>query len=157
MRHARFDVENTADGHLRVRMALSHEIEQVEAMLVASALPLEGIADHFERFHVLVESDRVLGAAGLEVYGGFALLRSVVIEPSLRRRGYGVALVEHVASAARRLDVKELYLLTTTAASYFARLGFAHVERSALPNALLASVELQGACPLSAAVMHKRL
>lgn len=48
----------------------------------------------------------------------------------------------------------EVYLLTTTAATYFPRLGFTEVPRASAPAALLASREFQDACPQTATLMH---
>ena len=55
---------------------------------------------------------------------------------------------------ARELGLRELYLLTTTAAAYFPRFGFERIGREALPSSLQASEELRGACPASAAAMR---
>lgn len=138
---------------LEVRPARPEERAAVEALLVAAELPVAGVADHFERFLVLVEGDAVTGAAGLEVYGSLGLIRSVVIDPSRRGRGHGANLVARIVGIAKSLGVVELYLLTTTATAYFEQLGFAPVERSALPEGLGDSAELRGACPSSARAM----
>jgi amino-acid N-acetyltransferase len=62
--------------------------------------------------------------------------------------------VQAVLARARALGLRELYLLTTTAAGYFPRFGFETVGREALPPVLSASEELRGACPASAIAMR---
>jgi amino-acid N-acetyltransferase len=53
--------------------------------------------------------------------------------------------------------IEELYLLTTTADQYFPRFGFTRTTRSAVPDAVKASAEFQGACPDTAVVMTRRV
>jgi amino-acid N-acetyltransferase len=51
--------------------------------------------------------------------------------------------------------IEEVYLLTTTAEKYFPRFGFNRTARSAVPEAVKASAEFQGACPDTAVVMKR--
>ncbi|HEY3587088.1 MAG TPA: GNAT family N-acetyltransferase, partial [Myxococcaceae bacterium] len=69
-------------------------------------------------------------------------------------RGVGAELVRAVLERARALGLRELYLLTTSAAGYFPRFGFERIGREALPSSLQASEEMRGACPSSAAAMR---
>lgn len=97
------------------------------------------------------------GAVGLEVFADAALLRSAVVHPTLRGAHVGEALVHAIIAHAGRTGVRDLVLLTTTAAEWFPRFGFIRIARSAVPVALHASAELRGACPASAVVMHRRV
>ncbi len=100
----------------------------------------------------MVREDGVIAAvAGLERFGDAALLRSVAVDPHARTRGLGLAVVADRIVAARHAGLPAVHLLTTTAADYFARLGFVRIDRGALPAALSGSPELTGACPASAA------
>ena len=65
-----------------------------------------------------------------------------------------MAATEQLAAA---IGVSELYLLTETAEAWFLRLGYVSVARDAVPVSLMASPEFSGACPDSAAVLHKTL
>jgi amino-acid N-acetyltransferase len=58
---------------------------------------------------------------------------------------------------AQNLGTPALYLLTTTAQTYFPAFGFEQIARSAVPTSVQASVEFTSACPSSAVVMRKRL
>jgi amino-acid N-acetyltransferase len=85
------------------------------------------------------------------------LLRSVAVEPSVRRSGLGEALVGGIVAQARELGLRELYLLTTTAPEFFERLGFSHVIRSDVPAAVAESWEFRTGCPQSAQAMRRAL
>jgi amino-acid N-acetyltransferase len=126
-------------------------------LLRDAGLPLAGVEEHIETFLVAEDSGRIAGAAGLEVYGDVALLRSVVVAAARRGTGLGRALVAEAVAQAQRRGVRELVLLTTTAALFFARLGFRQVERERLDPRLLASAELRGECCASAVAMRRRL
>jgi amino-acid N-acetyltransferase len=63
--------------------------------------------------------------------------------------------VERVLDEGRAAGVREVYLLTTTAEHYFPRLGFACVDREAVPRAVQGSAEFTGACPATAVVMRR--
>ena len=47
--------------------------------------------------------------------------------------------------------------LTTTAADYFARLGFVRIDRDAAPPAIRATAQFASLCPASAHVMRREL
>ena len=57
----------------------------------------------------------MVGCAALEIYTGGALLRSVVIDNSVRTRGIGTQLVTAALELARVRGAPAVYLLTTTA------------------------------------------
>lgn len=63
------------------------------------------------------------GVVGLEVYGKVALLRSLAVSATSRGNGYGKDLVARAERYAQSLGVTEIYLLTTTAATFFEQLG----------------------------------
>lgn len=66
-------------------------------------------------------------------------------------------VLEQVLEQASDEGIEELFLLTTTAEKYFPRFGFSSTSRSAVPTAIKASAEFQGACPDSAVVMTRRV
>jgi amino-acid N-acetyltransferase len=99
----------------------------------------------------------IVGSAGIETHGDYALLRSAVVSRALQGRGIGKRLVDAVIADAKRRGISALYLLTTTAGEYFPSFGFERVDRSSVPVELEESAEFQGACPASATVMRKVL
>lgn len=58
---------------------------------------------------------------------------------------------------ARTHGIKSVYLLTTTAADYFPRMGFARIERDEVPVAVQQSTEFRTLCPASAVAMRRVL
>jgi amino-acid N-acetyltransferase len=141
-----------------IRRAKNADLEAVSALLETAKLPLDGVAESFENF-VVAEGNwiDIVGAAGLEVYGRFSLLRSVVVAPGWQGYGVGRALTGEILSRARARNIDEVFLLTTTAENFFPSFGFQRIERADLPPELEQSAELTGACPASATVMKLAL
>ncbi len=113
----------------------------VAALLRAAGLPVPGAEDAPVQMRVLREGGRLLACAGYERYGERALLRSVAVAAEARGRGLGRALAAALLAELEARGTRETYLLTLEAAGFFARLGFAPIERSAAPAAVLASHE----------------
>jgi amino-acid N-acetyltransferase len=104
-------------------------------------------------FSLLFRDDVLIGSAGLERYGDISLLRSVAVAAPERGQGLGQAVVQQALDHASSLGVRQVVLLTTTAADFFLRFGFHSISRAEVPLAVQASVEFQEACPVSANVM----
>ncbi len=129
----------------------------IETLLTDAGLPRDGAQDHLGSF-IVGEVDGIIVCAGaLEHYDEAALLRSVVVSASRRGSGAGGQLYEALTAMARSRGIGKLYLLTTTAPAFFARRGFKEAARDAVPAAMHASREFQGACPASATLMSLSL
>jgi amino-acid N-acetyltransferase len=123
----------------------------VRELVMRAGLPVEGLEEQFPAaFVVAQQAGDLVGAAGLERYGAGGLLRSVVVAERCRRTGVGRALVRDRLRAAAASELDRVFLLTTTAATYFEHLGFVAAARSEAPPLLAASVEFARACPDSA-------
>jgi N-acetylglutamate synthase-like GNAT family acetyltransferase len=103
------------------------------------------------------EDGNIIGAVGCEAYKENGLLRSLVIHPSYRRLGLGRVLTAEMETCAQEKGMKTLYLLTTTAADYFPRLGFQITPRSSVPVGIAATEEFRNLCPATAVCMCKQL
>jgi uncharacterized protein len=103
------------------------------------------------------EDGKIIGAVGCEAYKEYGLLRSLVIHPSYRGLGLGRGLIAEMETYAQEKGIKTLYLLTTTAADYFPRLGFQISQRSSVPDCIAATEEFKNLCPASAVCMCKQL
>jgi amino-acid N-acetyltransferase len=136
-----------------IRSAEARDLPQIEALLAASSLPLEGAREAFQVGFVAEDGDRIVGAAALECYEDGALLRSVVVAASARGQGLGERLTMAAVEAARRRAAPAVYLLTTTAANFFPRLGFLGCSRDAVPPSVQQSIEFRSACPATATVL----
>ena len=137
-----------------IRTATADDVDAVEAALRASELPLDGLRDQFGEAYAIAESDgRLIGVEGIEVHGNDGLLRSAAVVSQWRGKGVGDALTRDRIEWARRRGLRSLYLLTTTAADYFPRFGFASVDRDTAPAAVRESREFSEACPSTAHFM----
>ena len=76
---------------------------------------------------------------------------------AVRGTGAGRALVEEAEREAERLGVRVIYLLTTTAAGFFERVGYRSVGRETAPPAIRGTREFGELCPASATFMAKHL
>jgi amino-acid N-acetyltransferase len=77
--------------------------------------------------------------------------------PDHRNRGLGLRLVRRLELEAEASGLKCLVLLTQTAESFFARLGYSLIDRAAAPDSVKASAEFRSLCPASAVCMTKPL
>src|SRR5262244_3548539 len=140
-----------------VRPASAEDWPAIEQLLRLRERPADGARSQLEGFLAVEEDGVLVGCAGLEQYGDVGLLRSVAVAETLAGRGLGRQLVTSSIDLARQRRLRDLYLLTTTAADYFPRFGFEPLPREALPAVLSASEELRGACPASAIAMRLAL
>jgi N-acetylglutamate synthase-like GNAT family acetyltransferase len=141
-----------------LRSARPSDLTDALALLAAAGLPTGGVDDPLGAGYCVAErAGRMLGVAGLEVHGAFGLLRSVVVHPDQRGTGVARALVDDRLARARQLGLHSVYLLTTTAADYFAQRGFIAVARDEVPPPIRAAGEFAQVCPQSAVVMVRML
>lgn len=140
-----------------MRRATSHDWPKISDLLETVDLPLAGVEAHLSDFFLAFRDDDLIGSAGLECYGDTALLRSVAVAVPERGYGLGQALVQQLLAYAVSLEVRQVVLLTTTAADFFLRFGFQTISRAEVPRASQASVEFQEACPASATAMSLEL
>lgn len=139
---------------IHIRSARPADLPEVRRLLSDMQLPLEGVPEDLLHFFVALDGNRTAGVAGLEFADGdAALLRSVAVNDGYRSLGIAAQLVDKGIMDARAEGCNALYLLTTTAADYFARRGFVVVERGTVPRSLLETAEFRGACPDSATLM----
>jgi N-acetylglutamate synthase-like GNAT family acetyltransferase len=135
----------------------SWERDGLKAALAKVGLPADDVAEPrclFWRFET--RADIPAGFGGLEIHGGHALLRSVVTLPQLRRMGIGRAIVTALEIEARALKCRPIYLVTTSEALFFGRLGYAVCARSDVPEAVQKSSHFGRLCCANGTVMVKQ-
>ena len=116
--------------------------------LKAANLPTDDLTS--EPFRYFTAGDLAWGGVGV---GSDALLRSVVVAPNARGRGFGVAVVEDLSQRAKQAGVERLWLLTTSAAPFFRKLGWRIANRAEAPVAIAQSRQFTDLCPASATFM----
>jgi amino-acid N-acetyltransferase len=121
-------------------------------------LPHEDLTpQHLSHFWVIKEKREIVGTVGLEIHGRSALLRSLAVGPRFWKRGFASELSTTAEDFAASLNIKELYLLTMTAESFFLKRGYQRIERNCAPPAIQGTAEFQGLCPVSSVLMIKQL
>lgn len=139
---------------IEIMPAAVEDLEHIKALLVANELPVAGVDDHWKTFVVARDGVKVVGCGGSETYPTVALIRSVAVDPSYRSRGLGRRIVRQLLDRLASRGLREFYLLTTTAEAYFKKRGFKRIDRDEMHPQLLASREMQDACPDTAVCMR---
>ncbi|MFY7923167.1 MAG: GNAT family N-acetyltransferase, partial [Gemmatimonas sp.] len=103
--------------HPIIRSAQLDDLPDIEELLVACALPTDGVAQLLrttpEQFLLAHNSKGALVAmAGVEGDGAHGLLRSVAVHPDWRSHGVGGRLVQRILERADADGRAALYLLT---------------------------------------------
>lgn len=130
----------------------------VKDLLDAAQLPIADITpEHMKHFFGAWEGSSLAGVVGMEPLGATALLRSLAITALKRGSGLGSALLAQVEKYAMEQGVRSMFLLTTTAESYFEKRGYARISREEVPEAIRNTVEFTSLCPGSAVLMVKHM
>lgn len=144
--------------NLAETISVSPAPEAARGLLAAASLPTSDLTDEqLAKFFYCGSVTAPSALVGIEIHGTEALLRSLVVDPTVRSKGLGSALVERAEAHAATHGVGTLYLLTTTAENFFARRGYHRVDRTLAPAAIRSTREFAGLCPASSAFMCKRL
>jgi len=139
----------------RIRSATVADLGAVEALVTAAGLPTDGIADHFgERYAIAEGEGATIGTTGVEVYGASGLLRSAAVDAGWRGSGVGDALTRDRLRWAASRGLRDVWLLTTTAADYFPRFGFERVDRNSAPPLVQQSMQFSQTCCATAVAMR---
>lgn len=127
-------------------------------LLEAAGLPTADLTDDaMKDFFYVGSAATPLAVVGVQLFGVDALLRSLVVSPDHRTLGLGRRLVAHAEQHARNQGATTVYLLTTTAESFFLARGYVVAARDGAPSAIRATPEFSGLCPASSAFLTKRL
>lgn len=142
---------------LDLRRADGEDLSYVERLLERNGLPTEDVRSKPECFYVVYDGEDRIGIGGLETDRNVGLLRSVVVDRSVRGHGYGTRLCERLETKARDVGVETLYLLTTTASEFFSGRDYVEIDRSDAPDAVRRTTEFTDLCPTTATCMEKSL
>lgn len=135
------------------------DLASVSRLLETAGLPTDDLtAGALTHFRLLRgDAGTVLGAVGLDVFGPVAMLRSLAVRDEAQGKGHGHSLVLDVEAYGRSEGVSALYLLTTTAARFFERLGYAPIDRDLVPPSVASTDAFERLCPDDATCMWKQL
>ncbi len=131
----------------------------IHALLVLSSLTVQDISpEKLARFLAARNADgAIIGTTGLEAFSEAGLFRSLAVHPDWRGTGLGKKLTAGIEDMARRLGLKQLFLLTTTAPDFFRKSGYQAISRTDVPDEIAATEEFRGICPASAKCFCKTL
>jgi len=128
---------------MRIRKAVINDVHSIHNILTYYAennlmLPrsLSALYDHLRDYFVLEgdeQGQRIRGVCGLGIcWEDLAEIRSLAVTKDQQGKGAGSRLVEKCLEEARDLGLKKVFVLTYVP-SFFKKLGFKEVEKSALP------------------------
>jgi amino-acid N-acetyltransferase len=136
-----------------IRTAKPYDLPAISKLLSAAELPTEGVSENLDSFLVVEEGCSVAAAGGIERYGTFALLRSLVVDLERRGRGLASVICDNLEPAASSQGIEQIYLLTETAERFFSKRGYVVVDRTSAPVEIANSAEFSFMCPDSAVLM----
>lgn len=143
---------------LRIRPAHEADRRPILALLRETNLPTDDLAASSARmFYVAGKGDELLGCAAVETFATAGLLRSVAVRADQRGVGIATALVSALERAAAGSGIERLFLLTTSAPEFFARIGYVVCDRLEAPEAIQRSPQFAQLCPKSAVCLSKAL
>lgn len=131
----------------------AESFEAFRTLLKSSGLPADDLDFNKDLLVGYYEGDELVGTGGLEIYGSYALLRSLSVKMGIRGQAVGSTIADYLISEAKKRNLKAIYLLTETAHGFFLKKGFVDVPRERVPDEVKRSEEFSKLCPQSAAVM----
>ena len=135
-------MKGAAIATVGIRKAIIGDVGRIQALVNHYAsketmlgLSLSEIYDQIRDFTVAEGPRRTLiGVCALHViWDDLAEIRSLAVDPKIRRRGVGRSLVESCLEEARGLQLPKVFALTYQA-EFFRRIGFERVDKAELPH-----------------------
>lgn len=147
----------TESGQLIIKTAGLEHLNLIKDILVKESLPSSDVVLDIINIYLFYEDKDLIGITGLESFKHYGLLRSVVVIDKFKHKGFGRDICELTIEKARDMDIKELYLLTSTAEGFFKTLGFNTTDRAHTPQFIQSTTEFKSLCPDTAACMMKKI
>jgi amino-acid N-acetyltransferase len=141
---------------IALRPSVRADDPSLRTFLEAAGLPAADVETGRQEYLLAEEDGRLVGTIGVERVGDAALVRSLAVSPERRGQGLARRLDDAAAALARSRGVRTLYLLTTTAEAYAARMGYERIPRSEIPPAVLELPQFRMICPSTAVCMRRR-
>jgi len=125
---------------LRIRKALLTDIPALLELINAYAvlgvmLPRTEfeMAENIRDFLVAFDAGQLVGCGALHFYtASSGEVRSLAVDPAIKKKGIGRALVEALEEEARAQDLHSIFAFTYVP-GFFGKLGFEEVDRGELP------------------------
>jgi amino-acid N-acetyltransferase len=114
-------------------IAIIEPLEEQGVLVRRSRARLES---EIERFIVAEYDNHIIGCAALYAFASERVgeLAALAVHPDFRREGYGEALMSEIEQRARKLKLREIFVLTTRTAHWFLERGFRTGSVADLPQ-----------------------
>lgn len=112
---------------LLLRQATQDDRQAMAAVLEACGLSSFGILAPDTLYWACRAEGELVGACGIELGDGCALLRSVCVIEKQRGNRIAERLINRALLEAARLDLRDVYLFSKDTGGYFERLGWREV------------------------------
>jgi len=117
-----------------IRRARTSDVPEIKRLVdtYAGKILLEKdlvtLYESVQEFWIAEAGDRVLGCGALHVlWADLGEVRTVAVDPSVKGRGIGHAIVDRLLEVARELQLRRLFVLTFET-EFFGRHGFTEIE-----------------------------
>lgn len=140
-----------------IERSVKSDLESIKTLLLDNNLPIDDLDDEGIQLFVARIGNSIVGVIGLEKYGPIGLMRSLVVRDLNKNQKIGEKLIHHLLKISHRVEIQELYLLTTTAEKYFEKFDFKRIVRELVPDSIKNTKEFADICPESAVIMKKEL
>lgn len=139
------------------RKGLVEDLPEIANLLNASNLPISDIVPGKQHFVVAEIDHKIIGCVGFEAYERSGLFRSLAVSLDYRNLNIAHSLIEKVLLLGQEHGIQEFYLLTSTACSFFEKLGWKNINRDVVPEEIKSTAEFTSICPCTAICMSYTL
>ena len=131
---------------------------ELAEQLRAAGLLTDDLAEPGRRFFRFGDQrDGLIGFIGWEDSDGGALLRSLVVVPTQRGRGWGRTMIGWALLRLAECGATDAYILTTTIEPLAIEFGFRTIARAQAPASIRTSRQFASLCPASSTLLHRSL
>jgi amino-acid N-acetyltransferase len=121
------------------RKATKDDTEILKKFILQGGISNLGIEHYIEQFIIMETEDKeIVGTVGLEVHGGYGLIRSLVMIRRITSEEILVRLLQEAIKMAKGQQVRAVYLLTKVT-PLFQTIGFYPVQFDRVPDEILAT------------------
>ena len=123
-------------GHINDVGGIIELITPLEEKGVLVRRPRELLEQEIENFTVVEKDGMVVACAALYPFsqGAAGELACVATDPAYQGDGRASKLLQHIENQAKKLAIKQLFVLTTQASHWFIERGFTSTEPDHLPT-----------------------
>lgn len=142
---------------LNIQSAEQKDLTTVIEFLTTHNLPVSDLEEKNVKLYLGYNEGELVATIGLEKHGSTGLLRSLAVKETYRNLQVADKMIKEFFALCEGEEIAEVYLLTTTAETYFLRKGFLPVDRKVVPAGIRETREFRSICPSSAVVMHREV